>query len=116
MLITIDTTSGVALWSQVAASIRADMAAGRLKPGDRLSPARELAAALGVNLHTVLRAYQALRDDGLVDMRRGRGATVTNAGDVLAELRDDIRALTIRANGLGISADALASIIKETRS
>ena len=107
---------GAALWAQIAASIRVDMAAGRLKPGDRLASARELAEALEVNLHTVLRAYQALRDEGLLDMRRGRGATVTSACDVLAELREDIQALTIRARDLGVSADALASIIKETAS
>ena len=103
------------MFAQIAASVRADAAAGRLRPGDRLPTARDVSVALGVNLHTVLRAYQELRDEGLVDMRRGRGATVTAAAAPLADLHDEIVALTTRARALGLSADALASLIKETR-
>ena len=94
--------------------MRADAAAGRLKPGDRLPSARDVAAALGVNLHTVLRAYQELRDEGLVDMRRGRGAVVTDAASPLAHLHDDVIALTERARALGLSPDMLAALVKET--
>lgn len=113
MLIRTDPNSDQPLFAQVASSIRADAAAGRIRPGDRLPAAREVAASLGINLHTVLRAYQELRDEGLVDMRRGRGAVVTDAATPLAELHDDIRALAERAHGLGLSTDSLASIIKE---
>ncbi len=113
MLIRTDPTSDQPLFAQVASSIRADAAAGRIRPGDRLPAAREVAASLGINLHTVLRAYQELRDEGLVDMRRGRGAVVTDAATPLAELHDDIRALAERAHSLGLSTDSLASIIKE---
>ena len=77
--------------------------------------AEKLAEALGVNLHTVLRAYQDLRDEGLVDMRRGRGAVVTDAATSLAELHDDIAALARRARALGLSPDTLASLVKEHR-
>jgi GntR family transcriptional regulator len=116
MLLRIDPASPQPLFAQVAASIRLDIALGRLRAGDRLSSARDVADALDVNLHTVLRAYQELRDEGLVDMRRGRGAAVTEAATALAALRDDVLALTARARSLGISTDALASIIKETPS
>ncbi len=115
MLIRIDSASDQPLFAQVAASVRADAAAGRLRPGDRLPAAREVAAALGVNLHTVLRAYQELRDEGLIDMRRGRGAVLTDAAAPLAQLHDDIVALAARARALGLSPDTLASLIKETR-
>lgn len=113
MLIRTDPASDLPLFAQVASSIRTDAAAGRIRPGDRLPAAREVAASLGINLHTVLRAYQELRDEGLVDMRRGRGAVVTDAATPLAELHDDIRALATRAHDLGLSSDSLASIIKE---
>ena len=115
MLIRIDPTSGEPLFAQVAASVRADAAAGRLRPGDRLPSAREVAEALGVNLHTVLRAYQDLREEGLVDMRRGRGAVLTDAALPLSQLHDDIAALAARAKALGLSAETLASLVKEHR-
>lgn len=113
MLNRTDPTSDLPLFAQVAASIRADAVAGRLAPGDRLPAARDMAGALGINVHTVLRAYQELRDEGLIDMRRGRGAVVTDAVKPLAELQDDLRALATRAHTLGLSPDSLASIIKE---
>jgi GntR family transcriptional regulator len=115
MLIRIDPASDEPIFAQIAASVRADAAAGRLSAGDRLPSARDVADALGVNLHTVLRAYQDLRDEGLVDMRRGRGAVVTDAASPLAELYDDITRLAARARALGLSPDTLASLIKEHR-
>ena len=114
MLIRIDPQSEAPIFAQIAASVRADLAAGRLAPGDRLTSARDVASALGVNLHTVLRAYQDLRDEGLVEMRRGRGATVTDAAAPLAELHDDVVALVAKARRLGLSSDTLASLVKET--
>ena len=114
MLIRVDPASDVPIFAQVAASVRADAASGRLRSGDRLPSAREVASALEVNLHTVLRAYQELRDEGLVDMRRGRGAVVTDAVAPLAQLHDDVVALVDRARALGLSPDTLASLVKET--
>ena len=114
MLIRVDPASDVPIFAQVAASVRADAASGRLRSGDRLPSAREVAGALEVNLHTVLRAYQELRDEGLVDMRRGRGAVVTDAVAPLAQLHDDVVALVDRARALGLSPDTLAALVKET--
>ena len=113
MLLRVDPSSEAPLFAQISASVRADAAAGRLSAGDRLPAAREVAEALGVNLHTVLRAYQDLRDEGLVDMRRGRGAVITDAAAPLAQLQEDIAALAARAHALGLSRETLASLIKE---
>ncbi|MET0811501.1 MAG: GntR family transcriptional regulator [Microbacterium sp.] len=115
MLIRIDPTRDEPLFDQLAGSIRADIATGVLRSGDRLPSAREVAAGLDVNLHTVLHAYQELRDEGLVDMRRGRGAVVTDAAAPLAALHSDIAALVERARALGLNPDTLASLIKEHR-
>ena len=113
-MIRIDASSDTSIFEQVAAAIRTDMAAGRVRPGDKLPSAREVAASLGVNLHTVLRAYQVLRDEGLVDMRRGRGAVVTSAAGDLTELMGDIRHLGARAAALGMTVDALASLVRDS--
>jgi len=113
MLIKVDVDSSRPLYDQVAASVRTDIVAGRLAPGDRLPSARELAEALEINLHTVLRAYQQLRDERLIDLRRGRGAVVSASAAPLAELSQDITALVSRAAALGVSPATLAALIKE---
>ena len=64
------------LHDRVAAEIRRAITDGEAKPGERLPPARDLAAVLGVNRNTVLRALRMLRDEGLLEFRRGRGITV----------------------------------------
>lgn len=114
MLIRIDSSRDEPVFAQIAASIRGDVASGRVVAGERLPAAKQIAHSLGVNQHTVLHAYQLLRDEGLVDMRPGRGAVVTPAAAAAAELHDDIRALVARARDRGISADMLASLIRDT--
>ena len=73
----VDVNERTPLHEQVAADIRRAIADGEAKPGERLPPARDLAAVLGVNSNTVLRALRVLRDEGLLEFRRGRGITVS---------------------------------------
>lgn len=115
MLIRIDADGTTAIYDQVAASVRADIVAGRLTPGDRLPAAREVAEALDINVHTVLRAYQLLRDEGLVDLRRGRGAVIAAGAAPLAGLAQEVQSLVARAAALGIAPATLAALVKETR-
>lgn len=112
MLVRLDLEGGP-LFEQIAASVRADLLSGRLRPGDRLPAAREVADAIEVNVHTVLRAYQELRSEGLLDLRRGRGAVVSASAGPLAELADDISKLIARGAELGVSASTIAALIKE---
>jgi len=72
----IDRSGQHPLHEQVAAQIRRAIAEGEAGPGERLPLARDLAAVLGVNKNTVLRALRMLRDEGLLEFRRGRGITV----------------------------------------
>ncbi len=73
----VDRDSPLVLHEQVAAEIRRAIADGEAIPGERLPPAKDLAHVLGVNTNTVLRALRQLRDECLLEFRRGRGITVT---------------------------------------
>jgi GntR family transcriptional regulator len=68
--------NGIHLHDQVASAVRRAIAGGEAKPGERLPPARDIAAVLGVNKNTVLRALRDLRAEGLLEFRRGRSVTV----------------------------------------
>jgi GntR family transcriptional regulator len=84
----IDRADPALLHDQVAAQIRRAIADGEAKPGERLPPARDMAAVLGVNTNTVLRALRLLRDEGLLEFRRGLGIRVSGTperGAVLAK-------------------------------
>jgi GntR family transcriptional regulator len=72
----VDRTEATPLHDQVAAEIRRAIAEGEAGPGERLPLAKDMAAVLGVNKNTVLRALHILREEGLLDFQRGRGITV----------------------------------------
>jgi GntR family transcriptional regulator len=111
MLIRIDENNAMPLFEQIAAQIRGALARGDAPAGQRLLPARELAATLGVNLHTVLRAYQQLADDGLVEMRRGRGVTVLGT-PAAAGLADATKAYIAAARRLGLADSDIVQLVK----
>lgn len=113
MLVRIDTSSSVPMFAQVAASIRRAIADGHLVQGDRLAPARDLAQALDINLHTVLRGYQELRDEGVIELRRGRGAVVTANAQRAAGARAALTAYIDHARRAGLTADEAADLVRE---
>jgi GntR family transcriptional regulator len=84
--VNIDRHEPVALHDQVAAEIRRAIADGEAAPGDRLPLAKDIAAVLGVNKNTVLRAMHLLRDEGLLEFTRGRGITVSGTPQMGAVL------------------------------
>ncbi|UOE44224.1 GntR family transcriptional regulator [Agromyces larvae] len=113
MIIRIDPASSTPIFEQLVRAVRAEALAGRLAAGDRLPAARELAASLEVNVHTVLHAYQSLRDEGFVELRRGRGAIVTGAAAELAAVRRHAVDLVEAARERGITADAVLALVRE---
>ena len=84
MLISIDHASPEPIYLQIRTQVVAAIARGELCPGDRLPAVRVLACDLGVNLHTVNKAYAALRDEGHLLMRGRNGARVANPAELLA--------------------------------
>jgi DNA-binding transcriptional regulator YhcF (GntR family) len=100
------------LHEQVAAEIRRAIVDGEAKPGERLPPAKDLAAVLGVNTNTVLRAIRQLRDERLLEFRRGRGISVAGTparGAVIARARELVRF----ARRQGYDLDELLRILEE---
>ncbi len=77
----VDRSDPTPLHEQVAAEIRRAIRDGEADPGDRIPQARDLATVLGVNSNTVLRALRLLRDEGLIEMGRGRAIRVTGTAD-----------------------------------
>jgi GntR family transcriptional regulator len=99
------------LFEQVAAEIRRAIADGEAKPGERMPLAKDLASVLGVNTNTVLRALRLLRDEGLLEFRRGRGITVAGTaekGAVLTKLNE----LLAFARSQGYQSEELISMLR----
>ena len=110
----VDPRELTALHEQVAAQIRRSIAEGDARPGDRLPPAKDLAAVMGINTNTVLRALRALRDEGLLEFRRGLGIRVSGTpqrGAVVARARE----LVSFARAQGYRPDELITIIEGLR-
>jgi GntR family transcriptional regulator len=100
------------LYEQVAAEIRRAIADGEAKPGERLPPAKDLAAVLGVNSNTALRALRLLRDEGLLEFRRGRGISVAGTperGAVIQRAKE----LVVFARHHGYRVDELVKMIED---
>lgn len=113
MLFRVDPTSTVPLGDQIAASVRRAVAEGAVAPGERLPAARVLADSLGVNVHTVLRGYQRLREEGLIELRRGRGAVVTEgASPRRAQLLERVREVVTDSRELGLTEEELLTLIR----
>jgi len=109
--VNIDRSEPVALHDQVAAEIRRAIAEGEAGPGERLPLVRDIAAVLGVNKNTVLRAMHILRDEGLLEFRRGRGITVSGTPRRSAVLRQ-VRELVEFARNQGYRREDVIGMIE----
>lgn len=108
----IDRADPALLHDQVAADIRRAIADGEAKPGEKLPAARDLAAVLGVNTNTVLRALRLLRNEGLLEFRRGHGITVTGAAPKRSAVLTKAQELLQIARREGYRRDELMKLIE----
>lgn len=108
----VDRSTPALLHDQVAAQIRRAIADGEAAPGERLPPARDLAAVMGVNANTVLRALRLLRDEGLLEFRRGHGIRVAGSADQGAVITR-ARELIDYARQHGYQPDELITLISQ---
>ncbi len=115
--VNIDRSGPVALHDQVAAQIRRAISDGEAGPGERLPLAKDLAAVLGVNKNTVLRALHVLREEGLLEFRRGRGITVAGTperGAVLAQVRNLLEFARQQGYGRGEIIQMISDLPQDT--
>ena len=113
MIWTIDARSPIPLREQIVTTVRGAITNGQLAVGDHLPPAAELGEALSVDRNTVLAAYRQLRDDGVLDFRRGRGVTVARTTSPPSPVvKSAYRLIEIgRANGM--DRDQLIQLLRE---
>jgi len=108
----IDRRDPTPLHEQVAGEIRRAIAEGEAGPGDRLPPARDLAAVLSVNRNTVLRALRVLRDEGLLEFRRGQGVRVAGTPERGAVIAKAAELLTL-ARRHGYRRDEVIELLEQ---
>ena len=112
MLLRIDGASSQPVNEQIADQIRGLIASGSVEPGEKLPPARQLADGLSVNVHTMLRAYQTLRDEGLLEIRRGRGTVVTERAPEVADVSALAQHLVEQARRVGLSRPQIIQLLE----
>ncbi|MHC6594375.1 GntR family transcriptional regulator [Arthrobacter sp. C152] len=116
MILTLDLTSDVPLYQQLRDRITEEIAEGRLVAGSALPPTRALAADFGINFHTVNKAYDLLRRQGLIRLNRRTGAVVAVAAPgerYREEWTGRARTLLAEAIARGMSA---GEVLAECRS
>lgn len=119
MFIRIERGSSAPVSRQIADQIATLCASGMLRPGQRLPSVRELAKELAVNQNTVLRVYDRLCGEGLLEMRHGQGTFVApraKRGQLAVHrerISDELRQIVQQAMGLGLTIDELHEMLDE---
>lgn len=115
MLIILDPADKSPLYSQIARQVIDQILEGTIAPGDRLPTAVELAGTLDLNRNTVLQAYRQLRDEGWLELRRGRGAIARNpqSGNTQGHLDELLTELTHAAQRTGLGLGDVVTALKK---
>lgn len=111
----LDQQSELPLNEQIRTAVMNAIIAGELLPGERLPPARQLAWALRVNVHTVLKAYADLERNQVLEVRRGRGTSVkADFSIAVMERVDALKQAALHAREVGIPLARAHEIMEET--
>lgn len=116
MLIEIDFNSEEALYLQLCNQIIMGIATMELREGDSLPSVRQLAETIGINMHTVNKAYTVLKQEGFVKVDRRRGAVIAVNLDkmkALEELKQELLVVLARSSCKGISRQEVHALIDE---
>ena len=116
MLLELDLGSSVPLYQQIKEAIIGMIAKGQLGQGDMLPSVRQLAEQIGVNMHTVNKAYAVLRQEGFVKLDRRRGAIVSldvNKLEALEEMRQELAVVLARGACKNVSRREVHDLVDE---
>lgn len=115
MLLTVDLQSSIPIYQQIRNQIVAQVAAGLVRPGEKLPTIRALANQLQVNLHTVNKAYQQLAQEGFIDLLGRRGAIVVQPSTKnLQQTKKSFQQAVTEAVAQGVSCSALQQLVIQT--
>lgn len=116
MIIEIDFNSEEAIYLQLRNQIIVAIATSQFREGDSLPSVRQLADTVGINMHTVNKAYSVLKQEGFVKVDRRKGAIVAvdvNKLNVMAELKKELQVMIARGSCKNISRDEFHQLIDE---
>lgn len=116
MILEVDFNSEEALYIQLRNQIIVGIATNRLKEGESLPSVRQLAESIGINMHTVNKAYTVLKQEGFIKVDRRRGAVIAIDADRISDLeqmRESLRVILARASCRNISREEVHALIDE---
>lgn len=116
MLLNIDFSSDEAIYIQLRNQIIIGIATEKIREGDPLPSVRQLADHIGINMHTVNKAYTVLKQEGFVKLDRRKGAVIALDVDkirVLDEMRRDISVVLARGICKNVTCDEVHQLVDE---
>ena len=116
MIIEIDFNSDEALYLQLCNQIIMGIATSQFREGDSLPSVRQLAELIGINMHTVNKAYTVLKQEGYVKVDRRKGAVIAIDVDrlrTLEELKKELQVIVAKSSCKGISREEIHALIDE---
>lgn len=114
MLIKIDFESDEAIYMQLRNQIIMGIATSMIREGDALPSVRQLADHIGINMHTVNKAYNLLRQEGFIQLDRRKGAVIcidVDRLEALAEIKERMRMLLAQASCKGITRAEMHELV-----
>jgi GntR family transcriptional regulator len=119
MIIRLDLEAETPIYAQLVQQIIEGIATTRLKPGEPLPSVRTLASDLGINLHTVNKAYHLLKQDGYIQIHRQKGVIVQPLGmpeatpDYLKKLEGDLRPIIAESIARNLNKNKLLALVEK---
>lgn len=116
MLVKIDFNSEEAIYMQLCNQIIVGIATAKIREGDSLPSVRQMAEEIGINMHTVNKAYAVLREEGIIQLDRRRGAVVAinmNKLQAMEDMKCQLKVLLAKARCKNVTKEDVCKLIDE---